>query len=365
MKLLLITNYPSKYRVDLFHLLYQKCGGASGIRFVFIPDHDTHKKSISDYEADFAKASYFREHRRWRNLFWLMRLLVSFRPDRVIVGGLNEYSALVLIGRFFLGYKAFAWWGGTPLSEAKRRKRFWMRKQMARWFSGGIYYSSKAEEFFLTLAPQQHHRFVLGNNTRDVEKIREQIEGAPRLYAPSDSAIHIITIGFQEKRKNTIALLKAAKILLHDRNVSGFQIDVVGDGDMLPECRQYSNTWNLPVTFHGARSNEDALILLSQSDILVHPSLYDQWPQVYSEAMCCGIPALLSNSSGVYNCYTERHGSQVLFDGDNVEELANKLMMLCDNPDLRKLLAAAQKQCAQESDARIQTDRLLDFLKRA
>lgn len=58
MKLLLISNYPTSYRVDFYNQLYKMCENGSNIKFIFIEDKSQHYKLISNYNAVFMKSAH-------------------------------------------------------------------------------------------------------------------------------------------------------------------------------------------------------------------------------------------------------------------------------------------------------------------
>lgn len=363
MKLLLISNYPTSYRVDFYNQLYKMCENGSNIKFIFIEDKSQHYKLISNYNAVFMKSAHNWKDNKFKNILLLSLFIFKFKPDVIIVGGLNFYTLILVFIKYMLKYKVYIWWGVTvPLDFRGSFKNLCKRifiSLMRKGIDGGLFYSSLAKDNLCQLFPELKKTFILGNNTRDSKKLNQL---SKQFSINRSKNIRIITIGFQEKRKNTIVLLEASKIL-KNRGVKDFVIDVVGDGTLLSSLKEFSKKEELPVCFHGQVSPEDSIRLLSQADILVHPSLRDYWPQVYTEALCCGKAMLISKSSGVSDNFIEAFGSIVLFDANNPVELADKLGKLLINKELRTLLSEKAFEAASNCDAISQTPKLLNFLK--
>lgn len=362
LKLLVVTNYPIKYRVDFFNRLYQLFDNGKRIQFVFIPDSNRHKQGVSDYTAEFSSASHFWQQNPVRNFFRIFGLINRFRPERVIVGGLNLYAFFIVIGKIFFRYKIVVWWGGTSELAPKSFIRKAVRQFLLGHMDAGMFYSLPAKDYVVSLASNILNCFILGNNTRDSRKVFVAAEAMRARSKREDAKLHVVTIGFQEKRKNTISLLKAAKILT-EAGIDNFIVDVVGAGEELDLLVAFAKEHRLPVVFHGHVPNERALEILASSDCFIHPSLRDQWPQTYTESMCCGVPALLSYTSGVFNDYTDKFGGEVLFDGRDPNDIAAKMRRLLVEEQYRLKLAAAARECAFSCDGITQSEKLVDFLE--
>lgn len=363
MKLLLISNYPIKYRVDFYNRLYDLCDNGKNIRFLFFENQGQEQRKICDYQAKFLQAGRIGKGWFW-NFLLVFYSMIFFHPQNAIVNGFSPYASFALIMGRITGCKVYVWWAGTFQSEINIHGfRLKLRKFLARLAYGGIFYSPDTEAHFLSLNPRCHRRFVLGNNTRDAHAVFNRAQSFASQHQCNDARLHLITTAFQTPRKNTIELLKAAKIIIdNNEKLPPFVIDIVGDGSELQKLKKYTMQYNLPVVFHGHKDNDEVFKILINADIFIQPSLLDQWPQSYTEAMCCGKPALLSYTSGVSNAYTQQYGEHVLFDANNPNDLAQKIISLLRDEQLRMKLAKASKETAFNCDGITQSVKLLHFL---
>ncbi|MDC3319265.1 glycosyltransferase, partial [Flavobacteriaceae bacterium] len=153
----------------------------------------------------------------------------------------------------------------------------------------------------------------------------------------------------QEERKNTIILLKAVQ-LLQDK---GYDIStlVIGDGPELSKLKRYAINNNLINTSFLGNLNYKAVYKnLLESDLLIHPSKSDSWPQVFNEAAFCRNAIFVSEKSGVLNSYTQKYENKVIFESDNFQELSFKIENLINNELLLTELKNATIENAKVND---------------
>ena len=108
---------------------------------------------------------------------------------------------------------------------------------------------------------------------------------------------------------------------------------VVGAGAELPKWRERAAAEGLErrMTFLGFR--DDIPRLLAGFDLLVHPSRYEAYGLSVHEALCRGIPAIVSASAGVAEKYPAPLAGLLLADPDDPGELADRLRAWRDNVD--------------------------------
>jgi len=84
----------------------------------------------------------------------------------------------------------------------------------------------------------------------------------------------------------------------------------------------------------GRISNEDLPAYYAKSELVVLPSRYDLFGMVAIEALACGKPVIVSKYAGVYKIIARDFG--IVVDPLNKEELADRIIYLLRNPDIRK-----------------------------
>lgn len=363
-KILLVSNFPVNYRVDFYNELF-RLFGYDYIRFAFVESSERHVRAISVYggEPFHACSQVIDDVSLLRVLFKIARLLLEFRPDVVVITGFPYYLFGMMVYRILTPCRFVVWWAGTDHSEHDRSLlRMIYRRFFSRLYSDGVFYSRLSLDYYKKISVHLRRAYILGNNTRDSHKIYRAYKGDKITLRPQRQkcALCFITVGFQSQRKNTMRLLEAAKLLKESALV--FELVVIGDGDELPILRAYASQHDLPVTFHGSKSPHETLQLMSEADAMIHPSIKDQWPQTYTEAICLGLPVLISKLSGVDDNYVSRFADEVVFNPFDISDIAQKMRSLIESPDLVSRLGAAALEVAFQHDGLTGAKDVYDFL---
>ncbi len=103
----------------------------------------------------------------------------------------------------------------------------------------------------------------------------------------------ILFIGKLMEQKNLFNLLKAFK------NLRGFNLDIVGNGPLVNELRDYIEKENLNVKFLGIFPNNKIPEIINQYKILILPSYWEGNPKVLLEAMSCGVACIGTDIPGI------------------------------------------------------------------
>jgi glycosyltransferase involved in cell wall biosynthesis len=117
---------------------------------------------------------------------------------------------------------------------------------------------------------------------------------------------------------------------------------IVGDGSELPRVREGIRVHRLGdhVALLGALSEEETLLQIAQSDILVLASFMEGLPIVLIEAMALGLPVIAPRLAGIPELVTDgQHG--LLFCPSDWDDLAEKMTRLSTDPGLRANLGQA------------------------
>ncbi|WPL10856.1 glycosyltransferase family 4 protein [Thiorhodovibrio litoralis] len=363
-KILFVSNYPVNYRVDFYNELF-RLFGHDCIRFAFVESGERHVRAISVYEGEpfHACSQVIDDVSMPKVLFKIARLLLQFRPDVVVITGFPYYLLGMAVYRILTSCRFVIWWAGTAHSECDRSLlRMIYRRFFSRLYSDGIFYSRLSLDYYQKISVNLQRTYILGNNTRDSHKIYRAYKSDKTTLRPQrqQCALSFITVGFQNPSKNTMYLLEAARLVKDSALV--FELVVIGDGEELPRLRAYASQHDLPVVFHGAKSPHETLQLMSQADVMIHPSLKDRSPQTYTEAICLGLPVLISKSSGVDDAYVSRFADEVVFDPCDISDIAQKMRLLIESPALVSRLGDAALETAFQHDGLTGAKDVYDFL---
>ncbi len=161
------------------------------------------------------------------------------------------------------------------------------------------------------------------------------------------TSIKIIAIGRLHPAKNYEGLLKAFKLVLdklREENPYRPILDIVGDGKPKNSLITLTDQLNLQdkVNFLGVRN--DIPQLLADHDIYVMSSLWEGLSISLLEALASGIPIVATNV-GSNDEIIDNGIDGLLAEPDNPEALAEKIIELIRNPDLRRRISmnAVQK----------------------
>tara|TARA_B110000902_G_scaffold247141_1_gene302912 strand:+ start:1438 stop:2520 length:1083 start_codon:yes stop_codon:yes gene_type:complete len=344
-KTLIVTNIPSSYRVDLFNALSVE--SKMDFHFLFIPDKSvSHKDMIwGNKNNSFFKKTTILDY----NFFKIASFLKKNKFDSIIVGGIPMYFFLLVVFKIMYNTRLYCWWAGTNFTERSSFLKKHYRTFFSYFIDGYFFYSKLSYNYFDSFIRKLKNNYkIIGNNTRFAKIEADKIKKI-EFIKNSTSQFQIINVGFQEERKNTIILLKAVQ-LLQDK---GYDINtlVIGDGPELSKLKGYALNNNLINTsFLGNLNYEAVYKNLLESDLLIHPSKSDSWPQVFNEAAFCRNAIFVSEKSGVFNSYTQKYENKVLFESDNFQELSFKIENLINNKLLLTELKNATFENAKVND---------------
>jgi len=127
-----------------------------------------------------------------------------------------------------------------------------------------------------------------------------------------------------DRRKGFDTLYHAWKHLVSETEWDGL-LWVVGQGAErhLWEARSRDDGVSDSIRFLGFRT--DVPRILAAADVLVHPARYEAYGLGVHEAICRGIPAIVSRSAGIAELYPTELQALLLSDPNSASELAERL----------------------------------------
>lgn len=120
---------------------------------------------------------------------------------------------------------------------------------------------------------------------------------------------------------------------------------VVGDGDLMAECRSLSGRRGVPVSFTGFLNQSEIPCAYACSDCLVLPSDDGEtWGLVVNEAMACGLPAIVSDHVGCQADLVEEGVTGSVFPVGDVDALGRAMTGMMGNREMRENMGANAKE---------------------
>ncbi len=145
----------------------------------------------------------------------------------------------------------------------------------------------------------------------------------------------ILFIGAIAKHKNIKVIFESFsriyKLIPH-------KIVIVGSKDSgMPQDEEMFKLINsIPqerIIFTGKIGDEEVINLYNESEVFIFPSLYEGFGFPVLEAMSCGCPVIASNRSSIPEVCGD---AGILFDPENPEDLAQKILEVTQNENLAK-----------------------------
>lgn len=178
-----------------------------------------------------------------------------------------------------------------------------------------------------------------------------------------DGRLNILFLGRLEKRKGLAHLLKAYRQLKDD--IPGSRLLVVGDGRLRAACERYvQRTMLTDVVFAGRVSDHDKARYFKTAHVYCAPNTgAESQGIVLLEAMAASKPVVASNIEGFGTVLT--HGVEgLLVLPEDSEGLAEALLQLLRDPDLRQEMGERGRQRAQEYSWERVSQRVLSYYER-
>ena len=181
----------------------------------------------------------------------------------------------------------------------------------------------------------------IGNGIRAMDRISSPSIDKIKDWLKTDR-FHLIAVGNLLPSKGFDLLIEAVAIL--EKSGKTCQLLIVGSGEMEPRLQRLitKSRLNGNVWIHPPLPNEVVRSLYYEFDAYVMPSYSETFGIVYLEAMYADIPVIGVVEQGIYGLFEESKEALFCLPQD-VSDLKDKIMLLYDNPALRKSLAKAAK----------------------
>jgi starch synthase len=179
--------------------------------------------------------------------------------------------------------------------------------------------------------PEKVHKMMLG----------VQLDAFRQKGEPPPDAFEVLFVGMVSFRKGIPYLLEGFRRFRHPRK----RLRIVG---YVPqEIKAYLKTAGLSnVEICGARPQSELAQMMSQSHVLVLPSIEDGFGMVITQAMACGCPVISSTNTGGPDLYTD--GSEgFIVPIRSPEAIESALQQLADKPSLRQRMSEASLRRVQ------------------
>jgi glycosyltransferase involved in cell wall biosynthesis len=202
----------------------------------------------------------------------------------------------------------------------------------------------------------EHNINVIGHSVSFLTNTK--IEG----FEKDEGTPIIAILSRMVKFKGHECFIRAAKLMVEDNPKINFQIASWGELRPKLEDMIVSNDLMNHIKFTGKYKNEDLPILLKNVWIVVVPSTSEALGIVAIEAMSCGVPVVASNTGGLKEIIKDGENGFLVPPDDHIA-LANALLKLINNPNLRRSMGNSAMDFARTLTPKIITERTSGIYK--
>ncbi len=162
-------------------------------------------------------------------------------------------------------------------------------------------------------------------------------------------ACYVLYVGTLEPRKNVPTLLKAFAAICNGDGLGDVKLVIGGaKGWLVDDLQQQLASYGLSgdrVLFPGYLDNEELPLWYNGASLFVYPSLYEGFGLPPAEAMACGVPTIVANSSSLPEVVGD---AGLLVAPDDVAALGDAMAAILSSP----LLAARLGEAGRERSRR-------------
>ncbi len=250
---------------------------------------------------------------------------------------------------------------GTFHASREKRQFFytWGGRHVRRWFrrlDGKIAVSSVAASFAEQYFPGYYN--IIPNGV-DVERFSAEARPLPEYQ---DGKLNILFVGRPEKRKGLEYLIRAYARLKNRRPDT--RLIIVGAGKFDRFERRVRSLKLADVVFCGFASHEDLPRYHRTAHVFCAPATgFESQGIVLLEAMASRLPIVASNIEGYAGVLTHGVEGLLVLPGDE-EGLAEALLALVDDADLRREMGERARQRAEEFSWQRVSQQVLSYYER-
>jgi len=183
-----------------------------------------------------------------------------------------------------------------------------------------------------------------------LEVITPGVETEIFKYAPpaKKDYFEIMTVGYLLRRKGIQYLIEAMPLIL--REFKDVRLRIVGDGPFKGELVRLVKRLSLndKVRYDGLIPRDELVKYYANCDVYVQPSLSEAFPSAIKEAMSVGRPVIATKVG-----FVEEHVidgvNGFLVPREDVEKIANKVLLLLSDEGLRLKLSAKAREYAENN----------------
>ncbi|MEG4311606.1 MULTISPECIES: glycosyltransferase family 4 protein [unclassified Microcoleus] len=272
--------------------------------------------------------------------------LLKFRPHVVFPQAFSLWTVIVAFLKPLLRWKvAIIYDGSSPNTDFRDSSfRTFVRRIIVRFADAFVANSNAGKKYLMeVLNVPEDKIFTRTYLVPDAGALLKRLDQTQPQNLQLKRPIFLY-VGRITARKGIKTLLEACAILKNQGYVD-YSLLIIGKGDQREELEAFIKQCDFEeqVTWAGWVEYGNLGAYFQQADIFVFPTFEDVWGMVVPEAMVLGKPVLCSN--GAASCELIMSGENgYIFDPSSVQELAEKMQVFLDHPDLIESMGERSRQ---------------------
>jgi glycosyltransferase involved in cell wall biosynthesis len=198
-------------------------------------------------------------------------------------------------------------------------------------------------KLFLYVLKRSHAVVTTGNVTKDflvkqgvkAEKIYPIISPGNRSRFRKTNlskSYDLISVGYLYIVKHHEVLLQATAEV--KKTFPNIKVCIVGDGHRKEELKRLANELGIQTNVEFVGYQKDVSYYYNSSRIFVHSSETEGFPNVFLEAMMCGLPCVVSNCGDITDIARDGYNSIVIQNFDDFKSYAKAICTLLQDSEL-------------------------------
>lgn len=323
MRLVLVTNIPTPYRIPLWDEL-NKITSLSVVTIANIEHNRKWKLEKPEYVSSL-KSFHFFIHRLDWGFHFTLPFTLFFRlkylnPDCIVISGYDNYQYWEALFFAKLFKKKTVFWNGSTLLSSRSTnkivlaiKSFFINK-----FDAYYTYGTKASEYLLHFGVDSQ-KIITGINTVDSDFFKSHTSDVSR----NKGLKKFLFVGQLIQRKG----LKETIIAFSKVKSRNWKLTILGSGPDEASLRKLVSDKHLEnhFDFVGFKQKEEILHFFSDSDVLIMPSHREVWGLVLNEGLASGLFCLSSKYAGATFDLIKENINGFIFDPLDIDDFTLKI----------------------------------------
>lgn len=283
-----------------------------------------------------------------QNSFWEIfkktrKIVIGCLPEIIHSHRYKENLLALLISGCLRGIKLVSTQHGLPEAYAKKPAIVQRFKTLANF--------SILSRFFTTVTVSGDilNSLIIrfGFRKENVEIIHNGIELPENVSSPNNTGEFVIgSSGRLFPVKDYPLMLEIARVVAL-KGVKNIRFELAGNGPEMPELKKMIAYYGLKADFILKGHVDDMESFYRGLDVYLNTSVHEGIPMTILEALSYGIPVIAPAVGGIIEIIDDANDG-FLIDSRNPQDFAEKCMLLKDNIELRKRMAHAAREKAEQ-----------------